>query len=217
MVVKRKINVLTDNSIDHSFPDSNSGTVSGYVLSAEPDVFIIQLKSKSYSAKRAVSCLVRPQKGDYVGCLDDGSNIFIISVLKASCDDAPVALESKNPISIDAPALMLLGRKTLKLFGQSGFLNFNSLDFVSGMLSLTAEKAETRVETFSHFGKSVKTLIGSLLSKAGNSLRVIDGPDVHKAKETELSSEKMMSLKGEVTSISARKDIRIDGERVHLG
>ena len=48
-------------------------------------------------------------------------------------------------------------------------------------------------------------------------MRIIDRSDIQKAKQTTIEAEEILSLKAEFTSITARTDVKIDGDRVHVG
>ena len=56
-----------------------------------------------------------------------------------------------------------------------------------------------------------------MLVRAATSLRVIDGPDHQRAKETSIKADKMLVLQGDLTSIIGKSDVKVDAERVHLG
>jgi hypothetical protein len=49
------------------------------------------------------------------------------------------------------------------------------------------------------------------------SLRIIDGADHQRSNEAYITAEKFLSVRGEMTSIAAKKDVKIDGTRVHIG
>ena len=60
-------------------------------------------------------------------------------------------------------------------------------------------------------------MFNTILTRACTAMRIIDRSDIQKAKRTTIEAEEILSLKAEFTSVTARTDVKIDGDRVHVG
>jgi hypothetical protein len=199
-----------------SLDGSTTKTNYGYVSSIIEGNFSIASEEGNVTALKASSCLILPEIGDYVAYLFDGKKRYLISVLERKSAD-PLSIVSQQGISIEAPEIKLTGKQKLHFSGAIGRAAFGSLHVASINMDLDVEKAETRVKSLSHFGKTISGVFNTILTRASTALRVIDGSDIQKAKQTTIEAENILSIKGEFTSITAKADVKIDGERVHVG
>lgn len=189
----------------------------GVIKSKEGCDFEIEISGTLRCAKKAVTCLLSPVPGDYVAVLTDGSNYFVTDILVRSDPNSANIIESDVPVSISGTSVEIKATEKFNVVSASGLLCLDSLQVMASKLGITADTADSKLKTISHFGDSLKTAVKQSLMRAGSSLRIIEKGDVHKAKNTEISSEKMLSVKAEMTCVSAKKDLRMLGERLHLG
>ena len=110
-----------------------------------------------------------------------------------------------------------MGEKQLALTSQRGDLNFSEMALRAMKLEASADEAKTSIKNLTHIGRTIKTTLSEILLRAGMALRVIDGTDHQKSSEAYIIAEKFLSMRGEMTSVAAKKDVKIDGSRVHIG
>tara|TARA_B100001057_G_scaffold490564_1_gene579090 strand:+ start:422 stop:1075 length:654 start_codon:yes stop_codon:yes gene_type:complete len=189
----------------------------GYIKSSIDDKYRIEGNTESCTATKAPSCLISPMTGDYVATIYDGSDIFIVAVLKRPDRKVPLTVESEREIAISAPSIRLFGTQKFSLTGQQGFITCSHFNLASRKAELTAEVADTRIGKLSHIGKSLKMAIGDILIRAATSMRIVDKTDFQRARETSIKADKFLSLQGDMTCITARTDVKVDGERIHMG
>jgi hypothetical protein len=111
----------------------------------------------------------------------------------------------------------MVAKDQLFIAGQKGALTFGDLNLGAVNFAANIEKGDVRIKILSYIGKSLKIVLNEFLARVGTSLRIVDGADYQRSKEVHIESEKLLSLKGQFTSVTAKDDVKIDGTRVHIG
>ena len=189
----------------------------GEVVGESDSYYAVKFENSTQNAVKSISCLVMPRVGDYAACLSDGKRLFISEVLERTPDHEKIEIQSDRPFQVSAPEISVMGAEQLVLTSREGELNFHKLSLRALKLEATAENATTAIKSLTHVGKVIKTTISDMLLRAATSLRIIDGADHQRAEETHIIAEKFLSVRGELTSVAAKKDVKIDGKRVHIG
>lgn len=170
-------------------------------------------------ARRAASCLVAPQADDRVlVSTNDLGEAFVVSVLERAlpttlkiepADTADMALAADRLRLVGRARLVLLGR-TLRLHAESTSIRGrlvrlvgDTLAGVGKTLQLTAQRLER------HADQSVEV--------ARTSTRVVHETDTAKAGTLLQQTEGIATLTSGQTVLTARKEVRIDGERIVMG
>ncbi len=216
----KTLNILELSSeVDDGLIDSTKevGFHFGEVVGESDGYYAVEFENFTQNAVKSISCLVTPKVGDYAACLSDGKRLFLSEILKRTSDQGKIEIQSDSAIRLSAPQVSVMGAEQLVLTSQEGELNFNELSLRAAKLEATAENATTAIKSLTHVGKVIKTTISDMLLRAATSLRIIDGADHHRAEETHIIAEKFLSVRGELTSVAAKKDVKIDGKRVHIG
>ncbi len=189
----------------------------GFIRSNIEDKYTIESTGKKVVGTQALSCLINPRVNDYVAFIDTGERAFIISILERGDLKEALHMKSEAPIEISAPAIKLFGEETIDIAGGNAHLAGINLAVTAEALQVTADTGEARINSLTHMGKSLKIVLTDILLRAAASLRVIDGSDYQKAKQINISADGYLSLKGDLASIVAKKDVKVDAERVHIG
>jgi len=199
----------------------------GTIQSSNDHNYQILGQSGTCWAKPAFSCLVEPMTGDRVlFSTDTGGQGHILSIVER-LDSTETRLEFLGDVTLNASQ----GR--LQLNGKQG-INISSqqqINLVSEEYSLIAKKALFGVESISAFGSklvakishvqtiaaTVETVADHWLQKLKNSFRLIEGVDQQRAGDVIHTVKNLYSLRSRQAAILAKKDIKIDAERIHMG
>ena len=189
----------------------------GYVGIEIEKRFSVECSGMKLFAMKAASCLITPAPGDYVACVVNEKKTFIIAVLERKAPKAVMEIVSNAPIGLSAPEIKMVAKDQLFIAGQKGALTFGDLNLGAVNFAANIEKGDVRIKILSYIGKSLKIVLNEVLARVGTSLRIVDGADYQRSKEVHIESEKLLSLKGQFTSVTAKDDVKIDGTRVHIG
>lgn len=178
-------------------------------------------------ATPAFSCLVEPITGDRVLFSTDASGQSHILSIVERLDSADTRLEFPGDVTLSA------SQGELHLNGQQG-INMSSLlhiSLASERYSLIAKKALVSVESLSAIGvklvakitqvqtiaNTVETVAENWVQKLKNSFRMIEGVDQQRAGDVIHTVKNLYSMRSKQAAILAKKDIKIDAERIHMG
>ena len=178
-------------------------------------------------ATPAFSCLVKPMTGDRVlFSTDTDGQGHILSIVER-LDSTETNLNFPGDVTLSA------SQGQLQLNGQQG-INMSSqqqINLVSEKYSLIAKKALFGVESISAIGSklvakishvqtiadTVETIADHWLQKLKNSFRLIEGVDQQRAGDVIHTVKNLYSMRSRQAAILAKKDIKIDAERIHMG
>jgi len=118
---------------------------------------IVETSRGSYTAQKAVSCLVAPQEGDSVlVSFDDNGNCFILSILMRS----PLT-ESRNELFFEGDMNLHVRKGSLSISADEG------VTLASERLSLAAKTGEATFEKFSFLGSAISAQVETIRAVAG--------------------------------------------------
>lgn len=200
---------------------------SGTIQCIDEQSYQILGQGGTYSATRAFSCLVEPIPGDKVlFSIGPAQQCHILSIIER-LDSTQTSLSFPGEVTINAE------HGQLSLNGQQG-LNISSMQKItlaSEEYSLIAKKALFAIDSLTAVGSTVvakirnvktiadtvETVADNLLQKLKNSFRLVDGVDQKKSRDVIHTVKNLYSMRSKQAAILAKKDIKIDAERIHMG
>ena len=199
----------------------------GQVTELRDDTFIVDTRSGQYTAKKAVSCLLEPGKDARVLMVGDPSGeCYILSVIEHGID-------KKCSIQFDGDAELMTKNGRLQIAAQKDIelTTANNINLISSGFKVYSNIAEISISRLVYLGSSmfaqiskIKALattmdstISRLTQKLTRSYRTIEDIDQVKAGKIDYNAEKVMSIHGKYSLITAKKDIKIDGKLIHMG
>ncbi len=199
----------------------------GTIHARDEDRYQVMGQSGSYRAAPAFSCLVAPMPGDRVlFSIDPDGKSHILSIIERA-GSTDTRLEFAGDVTLDA------SQGQLHLNGQRGIdmSTPQKINQAAAEYSLVSKAALLNVERISAVGTrlvaeisniqtiadSVQTVAGNLLQKLKNSIRTIEGVDQSQATDVISTVKNLYSMRSKQAAILARKDIKMDAERIHMG
>ncbi len=211
-----------------SLPTSLQNRIlSGTVKTIDDQLYTIQSGKELFTASLAFSCVVKPELDDNV-LFSDSQNqpAHVLAILQRN-RESPVVMSFQGDVQINSE------QGKISLAGQSGIqlASGKSLSMVAedlhihakqGLMSLQQVRlvGDTLTSCFkniSSFSKSVETITHRISQKCTHSIRLIRGMDQTSAGEVLTSVKNMFSLRSRQAILLARKDMKMDAERIHMG
>ena len=207
--------------------DLQSQILTGTIESIDDQGYRIVSEAGHFNASRAFSCIVEPIMADTIlFSMGPSRQCHILSIIERSgCTDTHMAFPGNVSLSTKQGELSLNGSQGINmsslqninmvseevnLLAKKGLLNIDSLRAVGSVVVSQI----TNIQTFAH---SVETLAEHWLQKLQNSFRQIDGVDQLKSKDSIYTVQNLYSMRSRQAAILAKKDIKIDAERIHMG
>lgn len=199
----------------------------GIIIFTDKNLFLIDSRIGRYKGKKAASCLIQPEKGDkvlFAAGIDD--NCYILSILekhvpganriildgntKLICENGKIDLASQDGISFTTAGTIDLVSSKIALVADLGEIFISRLTFIGSFLQSQVAKIKLVAGTLEHFADNYR-------QKVKKSYRTVEDFDHLKAGKIDYNAEKYISLRGEHSIITAKEDVRINGERIHMG
>lgn len=201
--------------------------LTGKVISSEAKAteMMIQCNLGTVKALRAFSCHTAPKAGDTVLIANTSEGLFVTDILLRP---------SASPAQQDFPHGLILETPENLSFNSSKDIEINcsqKTSITTADLSIGALKSRVRILDFvahiSDFkGRFTKLAwISDWAEQRANifrqrfkrSDRKVEEQDMQKSGSLVQQVDKTASLRAEHTIIKARKDVQVDGKRIHMG
>ena len=158
-------------------------------------------------ALRAASCLIDPQPGDRVLVSVAQGEAYILAVLNGAAETridvaGTLTIASGTGLSLEAPRISTKAEEAEYRFAR---------------LSVTSLRLDSTLEIAKLTAERLHTMATDILAEIGNSVRRVAGLDHVSAGQIDQRAKDTASLHGRFTSVTADKDVRIDGDQIHMG
>jgi hypothetical protein len=195
----------------------------GVVVDSQDGSFQVLDGHRSLKALASFSCLVLPEPGDTVSCLDAGaSGVWITSILSrasapANGEAAPLRLSS-GPVrwtvrggdfSVKAPKFSIdaddvhVASQSLELTTDRAHVVVEGLRFIAGTIKLVASTLSSAMTRVQHFSETYT--------------RSTTGLDRVSAAHVELEADTVMHLRSQHTLVDGSSLVKARGGQIHLG
>ncbi|MDA8601999.1 DUF3540 domain-containing protein [Gammaproteobacteria bacterium] len=188
--------------------------------------FMIQLGGVVSRATLSVSCLVQPLPGDIVLVSSGLKSCHILAILeRVSGADVSISFEGSAKLIAANGDIEIYSDESVEIRGAKG------IQVSSDLLSINSTNAQMHCKEASVFGGSLNTVWNEVrnvvdtlstvaeraIQSLGSSFRVISGIDQKKCQDSVAIVERVSVQRSNDAVITARRDIKIDGERIHMG
>lgn len=188
-------------------------------------VFSERIEGGLITARCAVSCLVEPRPGDRVMLAREGGSAFILAILER--DTAAVQLRFPGDVRIQVPA----GAMTLTSAGPMTVESASALhqhapglrmvagqaELVTDELKVSSSRATVTVDTCKLVARAMDSVIDRVSQRSKVLVRWVEELESLQAGQLLQKVRQTFSLDARHTVVNARKDVKIDGERIHMG
>lgn len=200
---------------------------SGTIESIDELGYRINTDTRQYPATRAFSCMVEPIVNDTVlFSIDSGMQCHILAIIeRPDCTDTRLAFPGDVTLNAEQGQLQLNARQSISISSQQN-INLASEEYtliankaLFGIESVTAigSRLVSKISNVQTIADTVETVASNLLQKLKNSFRVIEGVDQTRSRDVITTVKNLYSMRSKQAAIIAKKDIKVDAERIHMG
>ena len=127
-----------------------------------------------------------------------------------NASNGQMQINASQGLNITTEKHMNLVSEEISLMSRKALFNIESLKAMGTTLV-------SRINTVQTFATSIETVAEHWLQKLKNSFRHVEGVDQFKAKDSIHTVQNLYSMRSRQAAILAKKDIKIDAERIHMG
>jgi hypothetical protein len=199
--------------------------VQAKVVDAGEDICRLTGPAGSFTARRAVSCLLQPAAGDTVLAAEVAGSTWILAILVRGESPAVLQLPADSTVKVAQGGLKfavqedltLAAGRELSAVAPQVTVQAVRAGFTLGALQLAAGLVEATVEQVKTVAEFLDTVAERVRLKAGSSHREVEDLEHLQAGQLYYSIKNVLNLRGKHAVMSAESEVRLDGERIHLG
>lgn len=177
------------------------------VRGGDGDMLVVADEGGLLHARRAKGCLVEPAAGDLVLVSRSGDAAYVLAVLDGA---GPTRLAASGPLEIASRSRLSLSAPELATEAGTATIAIDRLTYRGRLADLGLEGVKLVAER-------LHVMAADTLAELGRSLRRIAGLDQTAAGIIDQRAEDSAGLHGRVATLTADKDVRIDGDQIHMG
>ncbi len=179
------------------------------IVAVSQDVFVCQNDNKTYKAKKAFSCLVKPQKNDTVLLYQDDESLYITDILQRK-ESTHIDIVASSIRLVSESDITLEAKRGINGFAKEAKVVISEVSFLSQLLTMQSEIYNSVVTTFQGFIENLSMKNRSVTQQVeehielqcGSSRKVVKGSDIYSVKE-------------QVTIADGQ--IKIDADQINMG
>lgn len=170
------------------------------------------------NARQAVSCLVRPEVNDWVLITRTPSSVYVLAVLeRAGPDNSPTTLSVNGPLTISSPEEINLASRSAHLMNGETKITSEQVSMVAGKLEATTDEVISRSRSVRLIGKAFDLVAERVTRQAKTLLSRVQGQEVRQSGDLTQQVTRTHMQQSRQTVVDARKDLRMNAERIHMG
>jgi len=179
-----------------------------------------------FRANKAYSCLVQPLPGDKVLISSNGNEHYILAIIERT-DTHNMTLAFPGDVALEAKvgAINLISSEQISLTSASKTQLTSSeigvttakMNIQANECSVMGDKAVSRWREINVFSSAMNLVTERLTQRIKNSFKTVEGLDQQTSLNFLQTIGKTLSIRSRDAVITARKDVKIDGERIHMG
>lgn len=177
------------------------------VRGIDDDMLVVADHGGLIHARRAKGCLVEPAPGDLVLVSRAGGDAYVLAVLDGA---GPTRLAAAGPLEIASRTRLSLSAPELETEAGAAMITVDRLTYRGNLVDIGIQGAKLVAER-------LHVMAADTLAELGRSIRRIAGLDQTAAGIIDQRAEDSAGLHGRFTTITADKDVRIDGDQIHMG
>ncbi|WP_419811097.1 DUF3540 domain-containing protein [Bacterioplanoides sp.] len=161
-------------------------------------------------ALKAFSCTFRPVVGDWVSFIrsPDGQN-YILTVLRREAG-AVAEIESETGVRIATPEAVSIHSDRLELVNTHTQISALETQLQGKSISVHTEQAGL-------YAEQAESMVGKMMARMRDSIRVIERLEQVRAQDLMQNVKGLFLQRSKQADISAEKDVKINGDRIHMG
>lgn len=192
----------------------------------KPGQFGVRTERGTFTAKRAVSCLVEPEPDDEVLLAVGATRCHILAVLERA-EGAPATLTHDGDLRLR----LLKGRLALAAQKGIALMSGDDVSVVSGSVDVKAEQgnfvvkklsllgsyAQAEISKVKLVGQTLDSVVERVSQRVKRSYRWVEEIDQTKAEMVDYEAKKLMRIHGKAAVITSEDIVKVDGGQIHMG
>jgi hypothetical protein len=188
------------------------------VQGIDGDKVLLQTHSGVETARRAISCLVNPEPGDLVLICRSQRVLHVLSVLeRQGSERAEVTLGFSGPVKLSSPDQVTIRSLSAHWINRETSVTTEQLSVAATNVKALTENVTLHSSALRMISRSMDVVSDRISRHTRTLVSMVRGQEVRQANQ--LSEQVINShlQQSRQTVIDAKKDLRMNAERIHMG
>lgn len=217
---------VTNLEAVESRPTDEPVQVLGRVQSLHGDVWQVTSERSRLRARKAASCLLRPEPGDRVLLATCAEESWILAVLSRATEgrgvietDGPMHLRSRSgSVRVEAhESLRLQGRESVEIESPRFGLRTGVADLVASRVGWACDRLEGSFRVARLAGKALERIVDRFSSTAVTSMRQVQRIDQVRSGDIDYRADNNYVYRGRNVLGKAKDLAKMDADQIHMG
>lgn len=186
-----------------------SASWSARVMHCDGAELRLEVDGVTRMARRAASCLLAPEPGDQVICMQTGTEQAWVVAILVRAADTPALLACPTSLEIAAPELRLRSG-SLDVYAEQAVLSVGVAEVIGRQLRATAT-------TLKLVGSVLSSVMDRVTQFSRDYQRTTQGMDRVRATHIEREAQQLLRLQGEHVLTNGSKLVKARGAQIHFG
>ncbi len=198
----------------------------GVIYGKEEPFFLLQTSKQAFKVKKSFSCIMEPEIGDKVLLTSLEKEQYILAILdrpkpqsvrisfpeetKIETKEGSLTFISEGKVSLIASDAVEMTSPSLTCVHQEGQLYCNQFE-----ASFDTLRAQSKTLTW--FSETVESTVNRMMVRMKNCFRWVEGLDQKKTGTLLHIVRKTLCIRARHSFYSNEKDVKFNGERIHMG
>jgi hypothetical protein len=188
--------------------------------------YMVQSKRGVYRAKLAFSCFVAPEVGDKVLVNVTESESHVIAIIERFGElDAKLSFPANATLETKAGDISIVSHGNInqtavgeaKIFANDISMISNETKVQSDKMSLSGNTLSANWQSIQSIADVVTSTANKLIKAVKNSFTTVENVEHKTSKNYVQNVSETTSIRSRNAIVTAEKDMKIDGERIHMG
>lgn len=214
-------------SLATRYVDPEPTLAEGRIVGRDDAGYEVRCGEALWRARRAASCLLEPALDDSVLLsFNPGGRAYVLAVLERPVEAAAVInFPGDVELRADKGQLRMAARDGMD-FAATGEISLLSASYSLNTLRANLQFSEltasggictAQVEKLKLLARAVDSVVERIMLRATNSYRVVAETEHARCGALHYLVDKVLSLRSKHSVMTARGEMKIDGERIHMG
>lgn len=213
----------------YGFPgtDQECSVINATIKSSGGSSIVLDTHSGVVTAERAFSCIVEPETGDQVLVNKSGNQYHVLAILSRPGESQNTCLSFDGDMKIRVPHgnaeiisgnnIDLIAPKTLRTAAENTQFLSKNMTIATSKLTAKADNIEAHSTHIKLFAKFVDTISSRISQRTDVLMRWVENVETLNIGNMIQNIRHTKVCHANQTVMTAKQDMRIDAERIHMG
>ena len=209
---------MTSSVIPMTVPRTQCQMEEVRVQGVEGNRILLQTPMGVEMGQRAVSCLVNPESGDLVLVSRSYREIYVLSVLeREGSEQSEITLGFNGPLKVSSPEQITIRSHSAHWVNCVTSVSTGKLSVAATSMDALSEEVTLHSSAIKMISRSLDVISDRISRNARTLISMVRGNEVRQSNQLTEQVINTHMQQSKQTVVDARKDLRMNAERIHMG